>query len=165
MAARAKISCVNYWGAGVKPGTHLYAVLKKFEQSDYSHEYLLGGKVLTDHTGKRMANSNDCDVNPMRPYQLAFFALPDGGPIPLEITRYYDDEGNLRTDAHIIRIGTVMEVPLGHVYRESMTRLKPFTGILPSCGLSHYSMTNNYMPVNHNPITIHLKPNDGVLPL
>jgi hypothetical protein len=166
MEARAEIECINYWGPGIKVGSHLYAIIKKFEQGDYSHEYLLGNKkVLTDHTGKRLANSNDCDNNPMRPYQLAFFALPDGGPIPMEISRYYDDDGYLRTDAHIIRIGTVMEIPLGHQYKETGTRLKPFTGTIPPCTMSHYTMTKNYMPVNHNPIKIHLKPNDGVLPL
>lgn len=165
MTARGKSSCVNYWGPGIKPGSHLYAIMKKFEQSDYSHEYLLGTRMLTDHAGKRLANSNECDDNPMRPFQLAFFALPDGGPIPMEIIRYYDDDGFLRTDSHIMRIGTVMEVPLGHVYRETGTRLKPFTGVIPSCGLSHYTVTNNYMPVNHNPITIWLKPNDGISPL
>lgn len=165
MAARGRKKVINYWGSGVKPGSQVWAVIRKFEQSDYSYDYMLGNKVLTDHTGKRRAVSNDCETNPLRPYQLAFFALPEGGPVPPEYTHYYDEEGNQRFDGHLIKIGTVAEVPLGHVYRESNSRLKPFTGAVPLCATSHYTMTNDYAPMRRELITIILKPDDGVLPL
>lgn len=165
MRARGMCKVNNYWGSNVKPGAHLYAVIRKFEQSDYCFDYLLGRQVLTDYTGKRIASSNDCDVNPLLPYQLAFFCLPDGGPVPTEYTRYYDEPGHLRTDAHVIRIGTVTEVPIGHVYRDVSSRLKPYYGKLPVCAMSNYTMTKDYTPVSHSPITIKLKPDDGIMPL
>ena len=167
MAARAPhIKVINYWGSAVKPGSHLWGVIKKFEQSDYSYDYLIGTKILTDHTGKRLAIANDCEVTPLMPYQLAFFSMPDGGPVPPEYTRYYDEEGNLRTDGHLIKFGTVAAVPLGHVFRENNARLRPFTGAIPTCVMSHYTMTTaDHSSMRHNPITIMLKPNDGIYPL
>lgn len=168
MAARAVISVENYWGSAVKPGAHLYVVIKKFEPSDYSYDYMLGTKVLCNQVAKKlaMAAANDSTLSLLRPYQMAFFSLPDGGPVPPEITRYYDEDGILRTDGLVIKVGLVTEIPLGHVFREQSMRLKPFTGVVPLCPLSTYTMQNNdYSTMRHHPIKIILKPEDGVMPL
>lgn len=166
MAARAVISVENYWGSAVKPGAHVYVVIKKFEPSDYSYDYMSGNKMLVNHSAKKLAlaAANDSTISLLRPYQMAFFSLPDGGPVPIEYSRYYDEEGVLRTDGLVMQIGVVTEVPLGHVFREQATRLRPFTGTIPSCPLSQYSDYSR--STTHQPhIKIILKPDDGVMPL
>ncbi len=168
MFARGMIESENYWGSAIKPGATIGIVIKKFEPSDYCYDYMIEEKMLTNHAAKKLALAaeNDCSINLLRPYQAAFFVLPDGGPVPNHITRYYDEEGNLRYDGHVIIIGTITEIPLGHTYREPSTRLKPFTGAIPLCALSQYTVHNNdYGAVNHHPIKIKLKPDDGVMPV
>lgn len=168
MAAKAVITCINYWGCAVRPGAHLYIIITKFAPTDYVHDYNQGNQTLSNYCAKtqRLTSTNDTTINPLTPYQMAFFALPYGGNIPTEYTRYYDEEGNLRTDPLIIRVGTVTEVPIGHVFRESTTRLKPFTGPLPQCPLSNYSAINdtmsNYSNHTNHPIKIILNPDDGL---
>lgn len=168
MAARAVISVDNIWGSAIKVGAHLYVVIKKFEPSDYSYDYMLGDKILTNHSAKKLAQaaSNDSTLSLLRPYQMAAFSLPDGGPVPIEYTRYYDEDGTLRTDGLVMKVGVVTEIPLGHVFREQGSRLKPFTGVIPLCPLSQYTMHNNdYSTMRNHPIKIILKPEDGVMPL
>lgn len=167
MVARGTPKVLNYWGSDVMPGAELYFVIKKFEPSDYSYEYTSGGRIITHHAAKQVA-SNDSEVNPIRPYQMAFFALPHGGLVPPEYTRYYDEWGQLRYDGLVVKIGRVMEVPLGHVFRESNVRLKPFTGSLPACPLSFYTMGStggDCKPGYHYPLRIILKSDDGVMPI
>ncbi len=168
MLAKGVIKCVNYWGSAVKPGAHLYAILTKFPSGDYTHDYRQGTQILTNSRAKtqRMTATNDSLVNPLSPYQLAFFSLPNGGPVPTEYTQYYDEEGNLRTDPVIIRIGTVTCVPIGHVFREATCPLKPFTGVLPHCQMSNYSVYHDtattFGNATNHPITIILNPDDGL---
>lgn len=148
MIAKGVLNCVNYWGPNVEPGAELYIVFRKFELGDYSHDYFHGKQTLSNHAAKRqqtLAPSSDATANPFTPYQLAFFALPKGGIPPVEYTRYRDEAGNTRTDSIVIHVGRVTEVPIGHVFRDTTERLKPFTGALPNCPLSSYSMISDNM--------------------
>lgn len=169
MIAKGVLNIINYWGSGIAPGTQLFFVIRKFASTDYTHDYRQGKLVLTNYTAKQkqsLVSTNDATISPFTPYQLAFFALPHGGSIPTEYTRYKDEEGNTRTDALVVRIGTVTEVPIGHVFSEMTTKLKPFTGSLPNCPLSSYSSISDNM-INHSNMTqynikIILNPDDGL---
>ncbi len=169
MICKGRVSIANYWGAGIKPGSDVYFVIKKFEPQDYVHDYTQGTKILTNNCAKKKQATNDCALNPLTPYQLAFFALPNGGPVPPEIVRYYDEEGNYRTDGLVVKLGTVTQVPLGHVFREMSSKLKPFTGTLPQSPLAQYNFfddrvidSNNHNNMHRN-IQICLNTDDGTL--
>ncbi len=167
MITKGVLNSANYWGPNVEPGSELYMIFKKFDSSDYCHDYKHGGQTLTNYPAKKQqsfAPSSYAMANPFTPYQLAFFSLPKGGVPPTEYTRYTDEPGNLRTDALVMYIGRVTEVPIGHVFRDVNTRLKPFTGSLPNCPLSSYSVANDNM-INSSKMTqynikIILRPND-----
>lgn len=120
----------DYFEDNVKPGAALYAVIKKFESSDYASQGTL-------HCLLRNTATIPKGPAPLRPYQMGFFSLPNGGPVPDEYKRYYDEEGALRTDSLVIYLGMVMEVPQDHIFREYNGPLKPYTKITPStnsCG-------------------------------
>ena len=171
MLAKGVARVVDYWGANVQAGAHLYYVLRKFDAVDYEHDYKNGKLTLTNQCAKVRAGSatNDSTTNPFTPYQIAFFALPFGGPVPVEYTRYYDEERNLRTDAVVVYVGKVTECPPGHIFRPSNDRLKPYNGSLPNCRLDNYSSLNDSMvnhsshgPVQQRTLKIILNPDDGV---
>lgn len=113
---------MEYFEANVKPGAALYAVIKKFEPADYASQGTL-------HCLLNNSAAVPKGPAPLRPYQMAFFSLPHGGPVPDEYKRYYDEEGTLRTDGLVIYLGMVMEVPQDHIFKEYTGPLKPHTHV------------------------------------
>jgi hypothetical protein len=133
----------DYFEGNVKPGSTLYAVIKKFEPSDYASQGTL-------HCLRNNSATIPKGPSALRPYQMGFFSLPNGGPVPDEYKRYYDEEGVLRTDGHVIYLGMVMEVPQDHFFKEYMGPLKPYTKIVTTqtemCGRSLSSTSMVYNP-------------------
>lgn len=133
----------DYFESNVKPGSTLYAVVKKFEPSDYASQGTL-------HCLRNNTATIPKGPSALRPYQMGFFSLPNGGPVPDEYKRYYDEEGVLRTDGHVIYLGMVMEVPQDHVFKEYMGPLKPHTKIAVKeaeiCGRSLSNTNMVYHP-------------------
>jgi hypothetical protein len=167
MDSKAHQYIVNYWGSNVWPGAYLYMILKKFKSSDYSFDY--GASCQNTISSLYDKKASQVLTNPLQPYQVAFLSLPKGGPIPTEHLHYYDEEQNFRTDAHVIFIGVVAEVPQGFVFNESNTPLKPFAS-LPSCPYAQCGtalstgergkIVNTSVPPNRL-IRIFLDSNDG----
>lgn len=114
----------NYFGSNIKAGGHVYAVVKRFPMDA---EYMLS-------ESKHSIRSIDSalrvgELQPFRPHQIAFFCMPDGGPVPDTVRTYVDQEGIMRYDGLVIFIGTIFSVPPDHTYVEvDYTNLKPFTG-------------------------------------
>jgi hypothetical protein len=95
-------SSVNSYWPDAEPGDDLYIVIKKMV---YNPNFVLNTKENNSATGaghRVMQNHL-----PFRPYQMGFYASRAGGVLPSAVYEYLDDHDTKRSDAHIIKVGTL----------------------------------------------------------
>lgn len=124
MAIKGMTNVNDYWPPNKKTGSVLYFMISKFAQP--STEFNIGTlRALNGQSGFTQVDT----VSPIKPYQVGFFSMPNGGPVPVEQTRYVDEWDRHRTDSLVVKVGTVFSVPPEHVYKDVNTRAVAFTGV------------------------------------
>lgn len=120
----------NYFGSNIKPGGKCYAIVKKHNMPS---EYYLDNKPsIASLSGRHAVNRTPLINNVphvIKPYQMSFVCLPNGGKLPREATMYRDERGILRRDGIAIYLGTIFSVPIDHNFKaiSSMYEIDPIT--------------------------------------
>ena len=109
----------NYFGDNIKPGGKCYAIIKKHAMPT---EFVLGSKINpASIAAVRQISTGLVQVNNapklVRPYQMSFVCLPDGGLMPSEALCYLNEAGEVKRDGLLIYLGTIFSVPIYHKYR------------------------------------------------
>ena len=108
----------NYFGPNIKAGGKCYAIFKKHA---LPREYYLDNKpnigaLSGRHSVPRVPLIDDVP-NDVRPFQLSFVCLPNGGKLPRAATMYRDERDILRRDGIAIYLGKIFSVPIDHVFK------------------------------------------------
>ena len=165
MARKGMTYMENYWGSNIRTDAKLYMVIKKFRHIE--SEFNVGTlKAMNGASGYKYVDGGNSKFNP---YQVGFFCLPYGGPIPVHEKRYIDDFDQERYDGLVMSIGTVLSAPREHVFKEVREPTRAFTGISRGMidgvprgdGQSHLFDQNP----NTSLMRVHLKFNNGVRPI
>lgn len=111
-------SVFNYFGDNIEQGKQCYAVIKKHDiPADYY--YMLNNKNnMASLSGFKKDLPLPKSEEKIKPFQMSFFNLPKGLPVPREYYHYYDEQGYMRRDAVVIPLGTIFSIPVGHRYKE-----------------------------------------------
>jgi hypothetical protein len=108
MNSKGQVMIHPYW-KHVMAGSKCYVVIKRY---DFKPNFVLNTKY-SGHgfSGRRTLVTKD-DV-PIRPIQIGFYSLVEGGSLPMEIYQSEDQDGYVFSDALVMFIGTVLRTPDG----------------------------------------------------
>jgi hypothetical protein len=159
LASKGEQFIYNVFGDNIKPGAHLYFVLKKdLIASDFILSQRAGPGGLNSSTRYHIQTYLDGANQevPLRPYQLCPFCLPKGGPVPSEFTRYWDENGLMRTDGLVIYLGKVLATPYGHQYRNNTAPPTAYVTSPGKQGISQtpYTFTDSRRVLDRDPIDL-----------
>ena len=135
----------NYFGSNIKAGGTCYMIIKKHSMPD---SFVLDNKL---NEGSLAGNHRVHDPMPysngvhvlVRPYQVSFLCLPNGGPLPPEATTYFDEDGMLKRDGLAIYLGKIWSTPIDHQFRNisNFFNVDPLTRRVPE--YKEYGAHNN----------------------
>lgn len=108
----------NYFGDNIKPGGKCYAIIKKHAMpTEFNLDNKLNVAALAgQHHNERMPLVNNVP-HLVKPYQMSFVCLPNGGCLSPEATMYYDESNVLRRDGLAIYLGHIWSVPIDHSFK------------------------------------------------
>lgn len=125
----------NYFGPNIRSGGYAWAVIKKHPARN---DYIIN-QSKTNMLSQKYHSTYQDKVS-FRPNQMSFICMPDGGPLPSEVTRYIDERGTLRRDGLAIFLGYIDATPPDHVFKNvDVTTVKPYTH------LTNYTKTTDVL--------------------
>lgn len=141
----------NYFGRNIRPGGKCYAIIKKHA---IPTEYYLDNKPnIASLAGRHPVNNRTPLIGnvqqTIKPYQMSFVCVPDGGRLPREAVMYKDERDILRRDGIAIYLGTIFSVPIDHEYKPvtDFFDIDPITKrITDSRGTPHTDARDGYDP-------------------
>lgn len=113
----------DYFGPNIQSGGYAYAIIKK---QPVRNDYIVN-QARTNMLSSKYHSTFQDKVS-FRPNQMSFICMPDGGPLPREVTRYIDERGTVRYDAEKIFLGYIDSTPPDHVFKNvDVTSVGPYT--------------------------------------
>lgn len=102
---------VNPYWKNVIPGTHLWAIIKKYgnvegKASQQDQKYVLNTRYNEGGSNNVMS----LGLSKRRPFQIGFYTMTCGGTLPIEVLQWEDDLGYQRYDGFPIYIGMAVDI-------------------------------------------------------
>jgi len=150
MVLKGPAKTYNLFKNSVSPGSHVYAIIKKFP---CTHSFYLTPKINIKQQFHE--TTFDCKEK-FLPFQMAVISLPSyARTVPSEYLLYYDEKG-VKNYGKAIRLGTVLFQPTGLVITPPLdpSSLKPVS-----------NAAEGIMQTINDYLTLIVDSDDGVLPL
>lgn len=154
---KGQVKMHPYW-TNIMAGSKCYIIIKKYK---FKNNYTLNTKYAGGKfAGNRRLNNNT--QMPIKPIQIGFYSLIEGGMLPMEAIQYEDEKGFVHSDSLIMYVGKVQRIPDGCARFDNSFMADDNTNT--GEGHAWVNSNENLSDANLSMLSLILDPDEAVLP-